>query len=231
MSFSPVPLVLSPICSFLPAAGCTFDEDSEPGFCEYRQGQDDDFDWQLIRTYNWPHPTPDLLRGRIFILVPQLKLLMSQDASPWRYCSIKPDRADSEVSRRKSVRNHWFPCHQNEYVGSIHLNPTRLGPRFTGRMLPVNHWPWCMIHIWMWSVLTPAFMHERQHVVMNICSKIGGGEEKTKQQINNKKWILSEHWETKSSRFLRLEESHSPGLHLFTMWHLHGSMMAVLVAT
>ncbi|TKS89023.1 Receptor-type tyrosine-protein phosphatase U [Collichthys lucidus] len=49
----------SPRCS----AGCTFDEDSDPGLCEYRQGQDDDFDWQLIRTYNWPHPTPDLLRG------------------------------------------------------------------------------------------------------------------------------------------------------------------------
>ncbi|KAK9526218.1 hypothetical protein VZT92_014930 [Zoarces viviparus] len=46
-----------------PTAGCTFDEDSDPGLCEYRQGQDDDFDWQLIRTYNWPHPTPDLLRG------------------------------------------------------------------------------------------------------------------------------------------------------------------------
>ncbi|GLD62613.1 receptor-type tyrosine-protein phosphatase U isoform X1 [Lates japonicus] len=44
-------------------AGCTFDEDSDPGLCEYRQGQEDDFDWQLIRTYNWPHPTPDLLRG------------------------------------------------------------------------------------------------------------------------------------------------------------------------
>ncbi|KAI3358311.1 hypothetical protein L3Q82_014753 [Scortum barcoo] len=47
------------------AAGCTFDEDSDPGLCEYRQGQDDDFDWQLIRTYNWPHPTPDLLRVKI----------------------------------------------------------------------------------------------------------------------------------------------------------------------
>lgn len=49
--------------SVLSAAGCTFDQDSDPGFCDYRQGQDDDFDWQLIRTYSWPHPTPDLLRG------------------------------------------------------------------------------------------------------------------------------------------------------------------------
>ncbi|KAJ4928455.1 hypothetical protein JOQ06_016247 [Pogonophryne albipinna] len=47
--------------------GCTFDEDLDPGLCEYRQGQDDDFDWQLIRTFNWPHPTPDLLRALMFI--------------------------------------------------------------------------------------------------------------------------------------------------------------------
>lgn len=53
------------LLSLLSAAGCTFDQDSDPGFCDYRQGQDDDFDWQLIRTYNWPHPTPDLLRGTI----------------------------------------------------------------------------------------------------------------------------------------------------------------------
>uniref|UniRef100_A0AAQ6ADA1 Receptor-type tyrosine-protein phosphatase U n=1 Tax=Amphiprion ocellaris TaxID=80972 RepID=A0AAQ6ADA1_AMPOC len=51
-----------------PTAGCTFDEDSDPGLCEYRQGQEDDFDWQLIRTYNWPHPTPDLLRGSFMMV-------------------------------------------------------------------------------------------------------------------------------------------------------------------
>ena len=49
----------------LSVAGCTFDEDSDPGLCDYRQGQEDDFDWQLIRTYSWPHPTTDLLRGRL----------------------------------------------------------------------------------------------------------------------------------------------------------------------
>uniref|UniRef100_A0A674PI27 Receptor-type tyrosine-protein phosphatase U n=1 Tax=Takifugu rubripes TaxID=31033 RepID=A0A674PI27_TAKRU len=54
--------------SLLSAAGCTFDQDSDPGFCDYRQGQDDDFDWQLIRTYNWPHPTPDLLRGSFMMV-------------------------------------------------------------------------------------------------------------------------------------------------------------------
>uniref|UniRef100_A0A4W6C9F7 Protein tyrosine phosphatase receptor type U n=1 Tax=Lates calcarifer TaxID=8187 RepID=A0A4W6C9F7_LATCA len=37
--------------SFLSVAGCTFDEDSDPGLCEYRQGQEDDFDWQKS-TYN-----------------------------------------------------------------------------------------------------------------------------------------------------------------------------------
>uniref|UniRef100_A0A8C5G6R1 Receptor-type tyrosine-protein phosphatase U n=1 Tax=Gouania willdenowi TaxID=441366 RepID=A0A8C5G6R1_GOUWI len=51
-----------------PTAGCTFDEDSDPGLCEYRQGQEDDFDWQLIRTYNWPHTTPDLLRGSFMMV-------------------------------------------------------------------------------------------------------------------------------------------------------------------
>lgn len=49
---------------FPSTAGCTFDEDSDPGLCEYKQGQEDDFDWQLMRTYNWPHSTPDLLRGK-----------------------------------------------------------------------------------------------------------------------------------------------------------------------
>ncbi|KAJ3609315.1 hypothetical protein NHX12_023838 [Muraenolepis orangiensis] len=43
--------------------GCTFDEDSDASLCDYRQGQEDDFDWQLIRTYSLPHATPDLLQG------------------------------------------------------------------------------------------------------------------------------------------------------------------------
>ncbi|XP_013997856.1 receptor-type tyrosine-protein phosphatase U isoform X5 [Salmo salar] len=51
-----------------PTAGCTFDEDSDPGLCEYKQGQEDDFDWQLMRTYNWPHSTPDLLRGSFMMV-------------------------------------------------------------------------------------------------------------------------------------------------------------------
>uniref|UniRef100_A0A4W5QZ63 Protein tyrosine phosphatase receptor type U n=1 Tax=Hucho hucho TaxID=62062 RepID=A0A4W5QZ63_9TELE len=48
--------------------GCTFDEDSDPGLCEYKQGQEDDFDWQLMRTYNWPHIAPDLLRGSFMMV-------------------------------------------------------------------------------------------------------------------------------------------------------------------
>ncbi|XP_045565273.1 receptor-type tyrosine-protein phosphatase U isoform X3 [Salmo salar] len=51
-----------------PTAGCTFDEDSDPGLCEYKQGQEDDFDWQLMRTYNWPHTAPDLLRGSFMMV-------------------------------------------------------------------------------------------------------------------------------------------------------------------
>lgn len=75
-------------CSFLSAAGCTFDEDSDPGLCEYRQGQEDDFDWQLIRTYNWLHPTPDLLRGRLQYVL-QLRFQMGQTTPLWWSCSIK----------------------------------------------------------------------------------------------------------------------------------------------
>ncbi|KAJ8349636.1 hypothetical protein SKAU_G00247660 [Synaphobranchus kaupii] len=45
-----------------PAAGCTFDEDSDPSMCEYSQGEEDDFDWQLIHTYSSPHTSADLLR-------------------------------------------------------------------------------------------------------------------------------------------------------------------------
>ncbi|KAL0962169.1 hypothetical protein UPYG_G00336590 [Umbra pygmaea] len=51
-----------------PTAGCTFEEDSDPGLCEYKQGQEDDFDWQLMRTYNWPHTTTDLLRGSFMMV-------------------------------------------------------------------------------------------------------------------------------------------------------------------
>uniref|UniRef100_A0A3B5L0M9 MAM domain-containing protein n=1 Tax=Xiphophorus couchianus TaxID=32473 RepID=A0A3B5L0M9_9TELE len=51
-------------CLLPSTAGCTFDEDSDSGLCEYRQGQEDDFDWQLIKTFNWPNPTADLLPGR-----------------------------------------------------------------------------------------------------------------------------------------------------------------------
>uniref|UniRef100_H3CDW0 protein-tyrosine-phosphatase n=1 Tax=Tetraodon nigroviridis TaxID=99883 RepID=H3CDW0_TETNG len=61
------------------AAGCTFDQDSEPGSCDYRQGQDDDLDWQLIRTYSWPHPSPDLLPGS-FMMVNSSQHLAGQRA-------------------------------------------------------------------------------------------------------------------------------------------------------
>uniref|UniRef100_A0A8D0CKF6 Receptor-type tyrosine-protein phosphatase U n=1 Tax=Scleropages formosus TaxID=113540 RepID=A0A8D0CKF6_SCLFO len=50
------------------AVGCTFDEDSDPSLCEYSQGEDDDFDWQLIRTYNSAHANTDLLHGSYMIV-------------------------------------------------------------------------------------------------------------------------------------------------------------------
>ncbi|MGH0144021.1 UNVERIFIED_CONTAM: hypothetical protein FKN15_014175 [Acipenser sinensis] len=43
--------------------GCTFDEGSDPSLCEYSQGEEDDFDWQLVKTYPAPHSTSDLLPG------------------------------------------------------------------------------------------------------------------------------------------------------------------------
>ncbi|XP_064204901.1 receptor-type tyrosine-protein phosphatase U [Anguilla rostrata] len=53
-----------------PTAGCTFDEDSNPDRdrSQCKQGKEDDFDWQLIRSYSWPHANSDLLRGS-FMLV------------------------------------------------------------------------------------------------------------------------------------------------------------------
>lgn len=51
-----------------PTAGCTFDEDSDPSLCEFSQGEEDDFDWQLFRTHTLLHSTPDLLHGSYMIV-------------------------------------------------------------------------------------------------------------------------------------------------------------------
>ncbi|TNN76235.1 Receptor-type tyrosine-protein phosphatase U [Liparis tanakae] len=45
------------------AAGCTFEEDSDPSLCDFTQGEEDDFDWLLFRTYSSPYASPDLLRA------------------------------------------------------------------------------------------------------------------------------------------------------------------------
>uniref|UniRef100_A0A8C1LFC6 Receptor-type tyrosine-protein phosphatase U n=1 Tax=Cyprinus carpio TaxID=7962 RepID=A0A8C1LFC6_CYPCA len=37
--------------------------DSDPSLCEFSQGEEDDFDWQLFRAHASPHSTSDLLRG------------------------------------------------------------------------------------------------------------------------------------------------------------------------
>ncbi|CAL8358360.1 unnamed protein product, partial [Arctogadus glacialis] len=50
------------------AAGCTFDEDSDPNLCDLTQGEEDDFDWQLFRTHNAPHASADLLRGSYMLV-------------------------------------------------------------------------------------------------------------------------------------------------------------------
>uniref|UniRef100_A0A673FU60 Receptor-type tyrosine-protein phosphatase U n=1 Tax=Sinocyclocheilus rhinocerous TaxID=307959 RepID=A0A673FU60_9TELE len=59
--------LLLTVC-YLSPAGCTFEEDSDPSLCEYRQAQEDDFDWQLVRTYSWPHMTSDLIRGSYMLV-------------------------------------------------------------------------------------------------------------------------------------------------------------------
>ncbi|XP_062866581.1 receptor-type tyrosine-protein phosphatase U [Trichomycterus rosablanca] len=51
-----------------PTAGCTFDEDSDVELCEYRQGQEDDFDWQLVRTSSWPSVPSDLTQGSYMLV-------------------------------------------------------------------------------------------------------------------------------------------------------------------
>uniref|UniRef100_A0A4W3K7Z2 Protein tyrosine phosphatase receptor type Ub n=1 Tax=Callorhinchus milii TaxID=7868 RepID=A0A4W3K7Z2_CALMI len=54
--------VLSPSRSLSKHSGreCTFDEDAGP--CDYVQGTDDDFDWELVRAHGGPHQSADLLQ-------------------------------------------------------------------------------------------------------------------------------------------------------------------------
>uniref|UniRef100_A0A8C2XKR6 Receptor-type tyrosine-protein phosphatase U n=1 Tax=Cyclopterus lumpus TaxID=8103 RepID=A0A8C2XKR6_CYCLU len=49
-------------------AGCTFEEDSDPSLCDFTQGEEDDFDWLLFRTYSSPYASPDLLRGSYMLV-------------------------------------------------------------------------------------------------------------------------------------------------------------------
>uniref|UniRef100_A0A8C3BYM5 Receptor-type tyrosine-protein phosphatase U n=1 Tax=Cairina moschata TaxID=8855 RepID=A0A8C3BYM5_CAIMO len=46
-----------------PHTGCTFEEDDDLTQCEYSQGEDDDFGWELVRSYMMPHLTADLPHG------------------------------------------------------------------------------------------------------------------------------------------------------------------------
>ncbi|XP_077193279.1 receptor-type tyrosine-protein phosphatase U isoform X2 [Paroedura picta] len=54
------------ICSLeteTPTAGCTFEEDGDLNQCEYSQGIEDDFEWELVQSYVMPHLTSDLPHG------------------------------------------------------------------------------------------------------------------------------------------------------------------------
>lgn len=118
-----------PFSCVLSAAGCTFDEDSESSFCDYRQGQDDDFDWQLIRTYNWPHPTPDLLRGKTSICY----LL------PWQTCGRKRHerRETPWMSHRSGLSSIFIFCF------NVNMKDFVFGSGFSGkchcRLLTTDH--------------------------------------------------------------------------------------------
>ncbi|XP_017288734.1 receptor-type tyrosine-protein phosphatase U isoform X1 [Kryptolebias marmoratus] len=50
------------------AAGCTFEEDSDPNLCEFTQGEQDDFDWMLFRSYGAPSASSDLLKGSYMLV-------------------------------------------------------------------------------------------------------------------------------------------------------------------
>uniref|UniRef100_A0A3Q4M488 Protein tyrosine phosphatase receptor type Ub n=1 Tax=Neolamprologus brichardi TaxID=32507 RepID=A0A3Q4M488_NEOBR len=50
------------------AAGCTFEEDSDPNLCDFTQGEEDDFDWLLFRTQSSPSANSDLLKGSYMLV-------------------------------------------------------------------------------------------------------------------------------------------------------------------
>uniref|UniRef100_A0A3P9DI69 MAM domain-containing protein n=1 Tax=Maylandia zebra TaxID=106582 RepID=A0A3P9DI69_9CICH len=54
--------------SHLLAAGCTFEEDSDPNLCDFTQGEEDDFDWLLFRTQSSPSANSDLLKGEYSVI-------------------------------------------------------------------------------------------------------------------------------------------------------------------
>ncbi|XP_064408324.1 receptor-type tyrosine-protein phosphatase U isoform X2 [Latimeria chalumnae] len=51
-----------------PPGGCTFDEDTDSNLCDFTQGSDDDFDWELIKNHAASHTTSDLLRGSYMLV-------------------------------------------------------------------------------------------------------------------------------------------------------------------
>uniref|UniRef100_A0A452HNI2 MAM domain-containing protein n=1 Tax=Gopherus agassizii TaxID=38772 RepID=A0A452HNI2_9SAUR len=58
--------------TFQKCSGCTFEEDVDLNQCEYSQREDDDFEWELIRSYVMPHLTSDLPHGELSPPLPQI---------------------------------------------------------------------------------------------------------------------------------------------------------------
>lgn len=81
------------LCSSL--AGCTFDEDSNPSLCEFSQGEEDDFDWQLFRAHASPHSTSDLLRGKSAQRCPFLFHQFISHCGANRFTPVVPSISDA----------------------------------------------------------------------------------------------------------------------------------------
>uniref|UniRef100_A0A8C0GR87 Receptor-type tyrosine-protein phosphatase U n=1 Tax=Chelonoidis abingdonii TaxID=106734 RepID=A0A8C0GR87_CHEAB len=56
------------VCVLGSVSGCTFEEDVDLNQCEYSQREDDDFEWELIRSYVMPHLTSDLPHGSYLVV-------------------------------------------------------------------------------------------------------------------------------------------------------------------
>lgn len=109
------------MCHFFPAAGCTFEEDSDPNLCDFTQGEEDDFDWLLFRTYSSPYASSDLLRGEWSSLPQFYSLYLTAFSSCSHFVLLNvcwhadlwSDRADQELGLLQIL--HWNTSSKNSW--------------------------------------------------------------------------------------------------------------------